>query len=124
RRFPGCGTDGTSHSLPHRAASAERRTVAQAARRVRTGARSLFTHATATGATRETAKAVASALAKAVDRAGVKGHRYRTRRTAKGFLRHARIAFRYTRTQVARIAAAYKPRKPEYKAVRAALIAA
>ncbi|MFF7838840.1 hypothetical protein ACFZC6_08495 [Streptomyces ossamyceticus] len=105
----------------NRAASAERRTVAKAARRVRTVARSLFTHAAATGATRETAKAVAAALAKAVDRAGVKGHRYRTRRTAKGFLRHARTAYRYTRAQ---IAAAYKPRKAEYKAVRAALIAA
>ncbi|MBK3647918.1 hypothetical protein JHN46_45920, partial [Streptomyces sp. MBT33] len=37
--------------------------------------------------------------------------------------RHAVTAYRYTRTQVAQIAAQYKPRKAEYKAVRAALIA-
>ncbi|MFD5856118.1 hypothetical protein [Streptomyces chartreusis] len=108
----------------NRAASRARRETAQAARRVRTGPRSLATHIIATGATRETVKGVVKALRTAAKNAGIKGRRARIRRTAQGFRRHAVTAYRYTRAQVAQIAAAYKPRKAEYKAVRAALIAA
>ncbi|QOV40225.1 hypothetical protein IM697_18560 [Streptomyces ferrugineus] len=108
----------------NRAASAARREVARAARRVRTTARSLATHVIATGADRETVKGVVKALRTAAKNAGIKGRRARIRRTAQGFKKHAVTAYRYTRAQVAQIAAAYKPRKAEYKAVRAALIAA
>ncbi|MEU0429756.1 hypothetical protein ABZ235_40555 [Streptomyces canus] len=111
----------------HRAASAARREVARAARRVRHTARSLTTHVIATGADRATAKGVVKALqgvAKTARTNGLKGKRARIRRTAQGFKRHAVTAYRYTRAQVAQIAAQYKPRKAEYKAVRAALIAA
>ncbi|GAA5070560.1 hypothetical protein [Streptomyces similanensis] len=111
----------------NRAASAERRATARAARRVRAGARSLTTHVIALGVSRETVKGVAKALqgvAKKERSNGLKGKRARIRRTARGFKRHAVTVYRYTRAQVAQIAAQYKPRKPEYKAVRAALIAA
>ncbi|GHH22411.1 hypothetical protein [Streptomyces lanatus] len=108
----------------NRAASAARREVARAARRVRTTARSLATHVIATGADRETVKGVVKALRTAAKNAGIKGRRARIRRTAQGFKKHAVTAYRYTRAQVAHIAAAYKPRKAEYKVVRAALIAA
>lgn len=108
----------------NRTASAARREVARAARRVRTIARSLATHVIATGADRETVKGVVKALRTAAKNAGIKGRRARIRRTAQGFKRHAVTAYRYTRAQVAQIAAAYKPRKAEYKTVRAALIAA
>ncbi|WP_328736610.1 hypothetical protein [Streptomyces bobili] len=108
----------------NRAASAERRTVAQAARRVRTGARSLVTHVIATGADRKTVEGVADALRTVAKKKGVKGRRARIRRTFQGVKNHTLTVFRYTREQVARIAAQYKPRKAEYKAVRAALIAA
>ncbi|MFK0279475.1 hypothetical protein ACIQVL_03240 [Streptomyces sp. NPDC090499] len=108
----------------NRTASAARREVARAARRVRTTARSLATHVIATGADRETVKGVVKALRTAAKNAGIKGRRARIRRTAQGFKRHAVTAYRYTRAQVAQIAAAYKPRKAEYKTVRAALIAA
>ncbi|MFM9698858.1 hypothetical protein [Streptomyces europaeiscabiei] len=59
-------------------------TVAQAARRVRTGARSLATHIIATGADRETVKGVVKALRTAAKRAGVKGRRARIRRSFEG----------------------------------------
>ncbi|GBQ04369.1 hypothetical protein SSP531S_58630 [Streptomyces spongiicola] len=108
----------------NRAASAERRAVARAARRVRTTARSLATHIIATGADATTVKGVASALRTAAKKAGIKGTRTRTRRTVDGFRGRAVTAYRYTRAQVAQIAAAYKPRKAEYKAIRAALLAA
>lgn len=108
----------------NRAASAERRAVAQAARRVRTGARSLVTHVIATGADAATVKGVVKALRTAAKNAGVKGRRAHIRRSFDGARNVVKTVYRYTRAQVAQIAAAYKPRKAEYKAVRAALIAA
>ncbi|MET7572041.1 hypothetical protein ABZT04_26580 [Streptomyces sp. NPDC005492] len=108
----------------NRAASTERRAAAQAARRVRTGARSLVTHVIATGADAATVKGVVKALRTAAKNAGVKGRRARIRRSFDGARNVVKTVYRYTRAQVAQIAAAYKPRKADYKAVRAALIAA
>ncbi|MDX2554722.1 hypothetical protein [Streptomyces stelliscabiei] len=108
----------------NRAASAQRRTVTQAARRVRTGARSLVTHIIATGADRKTVEGVADALRTVAKKKGVKGRRARIRRSFNGARNIVKTVYRYTRAQVAQIAAQYKPRKAEYKAVRAALIAA
>ncbi|MFF8399882.1 hypothetical protein [Streptomyces sp. NPDC016172] len=111
----------------NRAASAERRTVAKAARRVRTGPRSLATHVIATGADAATVKGVVKALQTAAKTArtnGLKGKRARIRRSFNGARNVVKTVYRYTREQIAQIAAQYKPRKPEYKAVRAALIAA
>lgn len=107
----------------NRAASAERRAIATAARRVRTGARSLTTHLIATGADHATVKGVSAALRTAAKKSGIKGRRARIRRTFQGARNRAVTVFRYTREQVAEIAAAYKPRKAEYKAVRAVLLA-
>ncbi|MFG2408827.1 hypothetical protein ACGFR8_31675 [Streptomyces brevispora] len=109
----------------NRAASAKRRSIAQAARRVRTGARSLATHIIATGTHTDTAiKAVSAGLRTAAKNAGIKGRRARIRRSLTGTRNIVKTVFRYTRTEVAQLAAAYKPRKAEYKAVRAALLAA
>ncbi|MGW2496191.1 hypothetical protein ACWCV2_17035 [Streptomyces pseudogriseolus] len=108
----------------NRAAAAERRAVARAARRVRTGPRSLVTHVIATGADAATGKGVVAALRTAAKKAGVKGRRARIRRSFNGARNVVKTVYRYTRDQVAEIAAAYKPRKAEYKAVRAALLAA
>lgn len=108
----------------NRAATAERRTVAQAARRVRNGARSLVTHIIATGADAATIERVADALRSVAKRKGIKGRRARIRRSFTGARTIVKTVYRYTRAQVAQIADAYKPRKAEYKAVRAALIAA
>ena len=108
----------------NRATSAQRRTGAQAARRVRTGARSLVTHIIATGADRKTVEGVADALRTIAKKKGVKGRRARIRRSFNGARNIVKTVYRYTRAQVAQIAAQYKPRKAEYKAVRAALIAA
>ncbi|MEU5978493.1 hypothetical protein [Streptomyces sp. NPDC047315] len=108
----------------HRAAAATRRAVARAARRIHTGARSLVTHILATGATRETVTGAANALRAVAKKAGIKGRSARIRRTFTGFPNRTVTVFRYTREQVARIAEQYKPRKAEYKVVRAALIAA
>ncbi|MFI9078730.1 hypothetical protein ACIGW8_20015 [Streptomyces sioyaensis] len=108
----------------NRAASAERRAAAHAARRVRTGARSLTTHVIATGADSATVKGVVEALRTAAKNAGVKGRRARIRRSFDGARNVVKTVYRYTRAQVAQIAAQYKPRKAEYKGVRAALIAA
>jgi hypothetical protein len=111
-----------------RAARTVRRRTAEAARRIAIGARSLTTHVVATGASSETAKGVVRALQDVARTARTKhlfkGKRARIRRTTTGFRRHAVTVWRYTRDQVARIAEQYKPRKAEYKAVRAALLAA
>lgn len=107
----------------NRAASA-RRATARAAVKVRTTARSLATHVIATGADHGNIKGAAQALSKVAKKLGIKGHRIRIRRSIDGFRARATTGYRYTRAQVAAIAAAYKPRKPEYKVIRAALIAA
>ncbi|MFB6700251.1 hypothetical protein [Streptomyces rubiginosohelvolus] len=110
----------------HRTAQAARRTAAQAARRVRTGPRALATHliAAAPDADAATLKAVSAGLRTAAKNQGVKGRRARIRRSLTGPRRIVKTVYRYTRDEVARLAAAYKPRKAEYKAVRAALLAA
>ncbi|WP_371605014.1 hypothetical protein OG345_42105 (plasmid) [Streptomyces sp. NBC_01220] len=111
----------------NRAATAARRSIATAARRVRTGSRSLATHVIATGADAATVKGVVKALqtaAKAARANGLKGKRARIRRSFTGAGHTVKTVYRYTREQVAQIAAQYKPRKAEYKAVRAALLAA
>ncbi|QFG13321.1 hypothetical protein SEA_GILGAMESH_129 [Streptomyces phage Gilgamesh] len=110
----------------NRTAAAERRTVARAARRIRTGARSLATHVIATGADAATVKGIVKALqttAKTARANGLKGKRARIRRSFAGARRVVKTVYRYTREQVAQIAAQYKPRKAEYKTVRAALLA-
>ncbi|MET8717416.1 hypothetical protein ABZV52_30070 [Streptomyces sp. NPDC004735] len=110
----------------NRAAATARRSIAQAARRVRTGARSLATHIIATGTTHDAAtiKAVSAGLRTAAKKAGIKGRRARIRRSATGPRNIVKTVYRYTRDQVAQLAAAYKPRKAECKALRAALLAA
>ncbi|MBZ6253539.1 hypothetical protein KVH27_34895 [Streptomyces olivaceus] len=111
----------------NRAAAAQRRTVARAARRIRTGARSIATHVIATGVDAATVKGIVKALqtaAKAARTKGLKGKRARIRRSFNGARNVVKTVFRYTREQIAEIAAQYKPRKAEYKTVRAALIAA
>lgn len=120
-------TELRNRTRANRAAASERRTRAKAARRVRTGARSLTTHALATGADRETVKGIAKALQDVAKKAranGLKGKRARIRRSFNGARNVVKTVYRYTREQVAKIAAQYKPRKAEYKAVRAALLAA
>jgi hypothetical protein len=110
----------------NRAASRTRRETAQAARRVRTGPRSLTTHVIATGAAPETVKGIVKALqgvAKTARTNGLKGKRARIRRSFAGAKRMVKTVYRYTREQVAQIAEQYKPRKAEYKAIRAALVA-
>ncbi|MGX1907690.1 hypothetical protein ACWIID_02320 [Streptomyces phaeochromogenes] len=108
----------------HRTARAEALTATRAARRVATGARSLATHVLATGANRETVKGIVKALRTAAKKAGVKGRRARIRRSFENVRKQIKTVFRYTREQVAQIAAKYAPRKDEYKVVRAALLAA
>ncbi|CAL9326726.1 hypothetical protein [Streptomyces sp. SudanB91_2054] len=110
----------------NRAAAAQRRAVARAARRVRTGARSIATHVIATGADAATVKGIVKALQTTANKAranGVKGKRARIRRSFNGARNVVKTVYRYTREQIAQIAAQYKPRKAEYKTVRAALIA-
>jgi hypothetical protein len=113
-----------SRARANRAATSERRSAAQAARRVRTGPRSLVTHVLALGVDRDTVKGASNALRKVAKEIGIRGRRARIRRTFDGVKNRVGNVYRYTRSQVAAIAAAYKPRKAEYKAVRAALIAA
>ncbi|MFG2986172.1 hypothetical protein ACGFYQ_33810 [Streptomyces sp. NPDC048258] len=107
-----------------RAAARDRRAVATAARRVRTGPRSLATHVIATGATPDVISGAVAALRTQAKKAGIRGKATRIRRTRTGWMRHAVTAYRYTREQVAAIVANYKPRKAEYKAIRAALVTA
>lgn len=110
----------------NRAAASARRSTAQAARRIRTGPRSLATHILATGTTPDTAtiKAVSAGLRNAAKKAGIKGRRARISRSLTGPRNIVKTVYRYTRAQVAELAAAYKPRKAECVALRAALLAA
>ncbi|MFI1012596.1 hypothetical protein [Streptomyces sp. NPDC020965] len=108
----------------YRAHRAETRARATAARRVRTAPRSLTTHIIATGAPLTVVAGAADALRTQARRAGVRGRAARIRRTFQGRARRTVTVYRYTAAQVAQIAANYKPRKAEYKAIRSALIAA
>ncbi|MFJ2745258.1 hypothetical protein ACIO3O_37000 [Streptomyces sp. NPDC087440] len=108
----------------HQVAARARRAPLTAARRVRTAPRSLTTHVIATGVAPSAVPGAVAALRTQAKKAGIQGRAARIRRTFSGRARHAVTVYRYTRAQVAEIVAGYKPRKPEYKAVRAALLAA
>lgn len=108
----------------NRAAARNQRAAAIASRRIRTGPRSLTTHVIATGADHGDVKGAVAALRTQAKKAGIRGRAARIRRTFGGRMRHAVTVYRYTAEQVAAIVANYKPRKPEYKAIRAALVAA
>ncbi|MEU5097624.1 hypothetical protein [Streptomyces sp. NPDC020996] len=101
--------------------SAATRLVASVRRRPR----SLATVAIAAGVDREAAAGVANGLRSVAKRLDVQpAETARTRRTVAGGRAHqTRTVAHYTRAQVARLVAAYRPRKPEYRAA-VALIAA
>ncbi|WP_031102403.1 hypothetical protein [Streptomyces sp. NRRL S-146] len=107
----------------NRAEARARRAAATAARRVRTGPRSLATHVIATGAPLDVVAGATDALRTQARKAGIRGRAARIRRTLNGRARSAVTVYRYTAEQVAQIVANYKPRKAEYKAIRAALAA-
>ncbi|WP_370418951.1 hypothetical protein AB8O64_10875 [Streptomyces sp. QH1-20] len=100
-----------------------RRAAATAARRVQTGPRSLATHIIATGAPLDVVAGAAEALRTQARKAGIRGRAARIRRTLNGRARRVVTVYRYTAEQVAQIVANYKPRKAEYKAIRATLAA-
>ncbi|WP_020117536.1 hypothetical protein [Streptomyces canus] len=118
--------------MAHLASSCERRAKRRSARtilRQRTAAtrlvasvkrrpRSLATVAIAAGVDRDTASGIASGLRSVAKRIGVTpAQTARTRRTVNGGrARKTRTVFRYTLRQVARLLAAYRPRKQEFKA--------
>ncbi|MEU8911734.1 hypothetical protein [Streptomyces nigrescens] len=108
----------------NREAARARRAAATAARRVRTGPRSLVTHIIATGAPLDSVEGAADALRSRARKEGIRGRAVRIRRTFNGHARRTLTVYRYTAEQVAEIVANYKPRKAEYKAIRAALVAA
>ncbi|EXU69488.1 hypothetical protein Z951_02785 [Streptomyces sp. PRh5] len=108
----------------NRSEARARRSAATAARRVRTGPRSLATHIIATGAPLDVVSGAADALRTQARKAGVRGRAARIRRTFNGRARRVVTVYRYTAEQVAQIVANYKPRKAEYKVIRAALAAA
>ncbi|MFF7192677.1 hypothetical protein ACFZAM_03025 [Streptomyces sp. NPDC008079] len=92
---------------------------------VRRQPRSLATHLIASGVDRTTASGVATALRTVAKRIGIEPTEVaRTRRTLAGGRSHqTRTVHHFTRGQVVQLAAAYKPRKAEYRAA-AALLAA
>ncbi|WP_411091389.1 hypothetical protein [Streptomyces sp. 049-1] len=104
-----------------RARSAETRLTASCRRRPR----SLATVALAAGVAKDTAAGVANGLRTVAKRLGLTpAATARTRRTvAGGRARKTRTVTRWTLGQVARLVAAYRPRKAEYKTA-AALLAA
>ncbi|MEU5431125.1 hypothetical protein AB0H73_36730 [Streptomyces olivoreticuli] len=108
----------------NRAESRVRRAASTAARRVRTGPRSLATHIIATGAPLDIVAGAADALRTQARKAGIRGQAARIRRTLNGRARRVVTVYRYTVEQVAQIVANYKPRKAEYKAIRATLATA
>lgn len=104
-----------------RSRSAETRLTASCRRRPR----SLATVAIAAGVTKDTASGVANGLRSVAKRLAVTpAEQARTRRTvAGGRARQTRTVSRFTLAQVTGLVAAYRPRKPEYRAA-VALIAA
>lgn len=87
--------------------------------------RSLATVAVASGVTKDVAAGVANGLRSVAKRLGLTpAEQARTRRTvAGGRGRKTRTVAHWTLAQIARLVAAYRPRKPEYVAA-AALVAA
>lgn len=86
--------------------------------------RSLATHVVAAGvANPETVKGVANGLRSVAKRIGVEPAKVaRTHRTTDGRSSRLRKVNHYTAAQVARIVAAYNPRKQEYKAALVMLV--
>ncbi|WP_329474218.1 hypothetical protein OIE75_41255 (plasmid) [Streptomyces sp. NBC_01723] len=103
------------HTLRNRTRS--QRAAARIARR---GTGTLASHALAAGLTPTQARSVASSLRKNVAKAGVQGVTGIAYRKGQ-----ARTCTRYSRAEVAAIAAIYRPRRAEYKicAARLALAA-
>jgi hypothetical protein len=92
---------------------------------VRRRPHSLTTHLIAAGVDRETAAGAASGMRSAARRIGITpAVTGRTHRTVHGGRSRAtHTVYRFTAAQVATIAAAYRPRKPEYKAALMAVAA-
>lgn len=103
----------------HRAAA--NRLVAAVKRRPH----SIATHLIAAGVDRTTAAGAASGMRSVAKRIGIEpAETGRTHRTVQGGRSRAtHRVYRFTAAQVARIAAAYRPRKPEYKAALMAVAA-
>lgn len=87
--------------------------------------RSLATVAVAAGVAKDTITGVTNGLRTVAKRLGlVPAATARTKRTvAGGRARRTRAVTRWTLAQVARLVAAYKPRKPEYKTAAARIAA-
>ncbi|MFJ6215096.1 hypothetical protein ACIQGZ_17430 [Streptomyces sp. NPDC092296] len=100
-----------------RATIKARATQARAAARIqRRGTASLTTHAIAAGLTPAEARTVASSLRRNTAKLGLTGTAHRVHAG-----RRMRTTHRFTPAQVALAAAAYRPRKPEFKAASARL---
>jgi hypothetical protein len=97
-----------------------RRTIK--ARRAANQKRSISTFVRKTGADTTTVKAVTAALRKTARTLRTSGQLGRVQtRTAKVTATVVGPVYRYTAAQIARIAAAYRPRKAEYRVVAARL---
>ncbi|GAA3082470.1 hypothetical protein GCM10017562_59970 [Streptomyces roseofulvus] len=97
---------------------ADRRRTNRAAARCARRPQTVVTHLIATGLAPKAARSAGGTLRKCADRivtAGTLGVSYAKRVPA-------RPCVRYTRAEIALAAAQYKPRKPEYKAARLALV--
>lgn len=92
------------------------RTQRATARIRRNHTATLTTHGIATGLTRKQAASMATTLRRTAHKLGITGAPTRTHAG-----RHMRDGYTYTPTQVATIATAYKPRKPEFKTAAAIL---
>ncbi|MEV7123974.1 hypothetical protein [Kitasatospora griseola] len=85
--------------------------------------RSLATYTLAASSMdRRAAEGCANSMRTVVKALGIEGVRGTTTRTIEGPAKEQPTT-RYTRAQVHQIATKYAPRKPEYKAIRAALLA-
>ncbi|MFJ8855122.1 hypothetical protein [Streptomyces sp. NPDC102437] len=80
--------------------------------------RSIATHLLAAGVDRDAATGCASGLRAVAKRLNIEPVEVaRTRRTVQGGrARRVHVVYHYTRTQVARIASAYRPKKSSYRA--------
>lgn len=124
-----------AHLAIHRERRAKRRDLRSALRRrtaatrlvasVKRRPRSLATVAIAAGVEKDTAAGIASGLRSVAKRIGLTpAQTARTRRTVNGGrARKTRTVFRFTLRQVARLLAAYRPRKQEFKAAVLAMAA-
>ncbi|MFE0683455.1 hypothetical protein ACFW17_21920 [Streptomyces sp. NPDC058961] len=108
----------------HRASARARRDTVRAVRRVQNGPRSLATHAIAAGLERTQAAGCASGLRAAARRLGIRGTAARIRRTSTGHTRRAVTVWRFSRDEVALMAQAYRPRRPDYQVAAARLAVA